>query len=117
MAVTRLERIKISKYSGPAPLVSILYLICFALAVPACGCSRPCLARRKRGFSWPDFGALGWGGWGTRRGWRAPVGGGTGGRGVGEPDFEAEPLAERDDGYEWGMTTRERVKGSAGDMW
>lgn len=114
VTLLRLDRARRTSYNGPSPLASLLYLICCALAVPACGWSRRCWTRRKRGGARTDSGVSGPGSvvaTSKRGGWR-----GAGGRGV-EVEYEMEGLVDREDGYEWGVTSRERSKGTAGDMW
>lgn len=104
-------------FKGPTLLATLLYLACFALAVPACGMSRRFFSRRRRSIS-NSGGSLSDGGGGAkRRGWRAPLGkgGGGGGGGViraegreGEDLQEMVPLAGEEEG-EWGRRERARV--------
>lgn len=100
-------------FKGPTLLATLLYLACFALAVPACGMSRRFFSRRRRSLSGSlgaNSGSLSDGNGAKRRGWRAPVGKGgvrTGGR-DGEDVQEMVPLAGEDEG-EWGRRERARV--------
>lgn len=99
-------------FEGPTLLATLLYLACFALAVPACGMSRRFFLRRRRGVSGSSSGAnssgsFSDGGGGKRRGWRAPVGKGGARAGVreGEDLQEMVPLAGEEEG-EWGRRER-----------
>lgn len=104
-------------FKGPTLLATILYLVCFALAVPACGMSRRYFSRRRRSFIGGGGGSSGNGylsdGGAQRRGWRNPVGKGggrAGGRGAdGEDVQEMVPLAGEEEGGEWGRRERTRV--------
>lgn len=100
-------------FKGPTFLATMLYLVCFALAVPACGISRRFFSRRRRGAgggSGSSGGSLSDGGGvaAKRRGWRAPLGKGgvgAGGSRDGEDLQEMVPLAGEEEG-EWGRRER-----------
>lgn len=103
---------------GPAFLALVLYVACFALAVPACGVSRRfCLRRYRNHQRCVSIGGDEVGGAAglVRRGWRLPLGswgGKTGIVGGGVLDRrhqEMAPLAETAEECEWSETERTRV--------
>lgn len=62
---------------GPAFLALVLYVACFALAVPACGISRRFCLRRYRNhqrYTTTSGDDVGGGAGLVRRGWRLPLG-------------------------------------------
>lgn len=123
MTIALLAEKTTKPFKGPTLLATMLYVACFALAVPACGMSRRFFSRRKRGLtggtgggslSANSGGSLSDGGGAKRRGWRTPLGkgGGGGGRAGGSRDGEDQqemvPLAGEEDG-EWSRRERARV--------
>lgn len=105
-------------FKGPTLLATLLYIACFAIAVPACGMSRRFFSRRRRTPSVNGSGSLAGASSNNgakRRSWILPLGKGGGGGGggggraganrEGEDMQEMVPLAREEDG-EWG---RERA--------
>lgn len=106
------------KFKGPTLLATILYIACFALAVPACGMSRRYYSRRKRSGSSDDFsgrsgGSLAGSGTAKRRGWRAPLradGRGAGSTGVGGDGGDHQEMVPLTEGDEGELSRRERTR-------